>query len=71
MSFWYHYSSFLINTEANIETISIEIIIPRETNIGISKWKNEASIFNPTKVRTKASPTFRKRKYPMIPAIAK
>jgi hypothetical protein len=67
----YHYSSLLIKTEAKIDIIRIEIIIPREITIDISKWKNEASIFSPTNVRTKARPTLRKRKYPIIPAKAK
>src|ERR1035437_1823941 len=67
----YHYSSLLIKTEASIDTRRIDIIIPSDMTIAISKWKNEASIFKPTKVRTNARPTLRKRKYPIIPAMAK
>jgi hypothetical protein len=62
---------FFINIEASIETSRIETIIPRESRIGISMWKNEVSILIPTNVRTKATPVLRYLKYPMIPFIAK
>jgi len=60
-----------MKTEARTEISKIDNMIPREIIIGISKWKNEASIFIPTNVRTNASPTLRNRKNPIIPAIAK
>jgi hypothetical protein len=60
-----------MKTEARIDRRRIEAITPRDINIAISKWKNEASIFIPTKIRTKAIPVLRKRKYPIIPAMAK
>lgn len=66
-----NHSSFFIKTEARIEIRRIEIIIPSEVTIGISKWKYDESILRPTNERTNASPTFRKRKYPIIPAMAK
>jgi hypothetical protein len=48
--------------EARIDTRRMEIIIPKEVIIGISKWKYEESILSPTNERTNARPTFRKRK---------
>jgi hypothetical protein len=66
-----NYSFFLIKTEARIDITRIVNIITRDRIIGISNWKKAMSIFNPTKVSTKARPTLRYRKYPIIPAIAK
>jgi hypothetical protein len=51
-----------MKTEASIENRRIKIITAREISIGISKWKKEASIFSPTKERTKASPILRNLK---------
>jgi hypothetical protein len=60
-----------MNTEARTDISRIEIIIASESSIGISKWKNEASILIPTNVRTKASPVLRYLKYPIMPVTAK
>jgi hypothetical protein len=48
-----------MTTEASIEIVRMEMIIANDNNIGISKVKYAASIFNPTNVRTKANPIFR------------
>jgi dTDP-4-dehydrorhamnose 3,5-epimerase-like enzyme len=58
-------------TEAIIETNRIEIIIPKEMTMGISKWKKDTSILKPTKESTIANPTFRNLNNPIIPETAK